>query len=59
MCGCILFTNIMQMLHATGRQTNKTQIISVTQMINKVIIIIIIITLQTQTFIYIIMIAFL
>ena len=23
------------MLHATGRQTNKTQIISVTQMINK------------------------
>ena len=35
MCGCLLFTNLKQMLHATGRQTNKTQIISVTYMINK------------------------
>ena len=35
MCGCIQLTNIRQMLHATGRQTNKTQIIGVTQMINK------------------------
>ena len=23
MCGCILFTNIKQMLHATGRQIEK------------------------------------
>ena len=30
MCECILFTNIKQMLHATGRKTNKTQIIGVT-----------------------------
>ena len=36
MCECILFTNIKQMLHATGRQTNKTQIIGVTYMINEI-----------------------
>ena len=30
MCECILFTNIKRMLHATGRQTNKTQIINKT-----------------------------
>ena len=35
MYGCIRFTNIKPMLQATGRQTNKTQIISITQMINK------------------------
>ena len=35
MCECIRFTNIKQMMHATGRQTNDTQIIGVTQTINK------------------------
>ena len=35
MCECILCTNIKQLLHATGRQTNKTQIIGVTKTINK------------------------
>ena len=29
MYGCIRFTNIKQMLHATGRQSNKTPIIFV------------------------------
>ena len=35
MCGCILFTNIKQMLHTTTNKTNKTQIIGAIYMSNK------------------------